>query len=156
MIIRPACEPDIAAIATLGMHVNLLHHEAWPAIFTPPVDTPRLAEYWKSRFVSEGTMLLVAAADAEVVGMVAASLGEEKNNPTLQARRYCYVDTIAVKESYRRQGIGRSLMLELEVWSKEQGAREIRFTVWQFNAEARIFYEELGYGVRSVTMAKIL
>jgi ribosomal protein S18 acetylase RimI-like enzyme len=99
---------------------------------------------------------MVAAADAEVVGMVAALLQEEKNNPMLQDRRYCYVDTIAVKESYRRQGIGRSLMLALEEWSNEQGAREIRFTVWQFNTGARIFYEELGYGVRSVSMAKIL
>lgn len=156
MIIRPADESDIPAIATLGMHVNALHHEAWPAIFAPLTDTARLVAYWKSRYLSEETRIMVAAADAEVVGMVAACLQKERHNPMLQDRRYCYVDTIAVKESYRRQGIGKSLMLALEAWSKEQGAREIRFTVWQFNTGARVFYEELGYGVRSVTMARIL
>lgn len=156
MIIRPADESDIPAIALLGMYVNTLHHEAWPAIFAPPTDTARLTEYWKNRYVSKGSRIMVAAADAEVVGMVAACLQEERHNPMLQDRHYCYVNTIVVKESYRRQGIGKSLILALEAWSKEQGAREIRFTVWQFNTGARIFYEELGYGVRSVTMARIL
>ncbi len=156
MIIRPAEESDIPAITTLAMQVNVLHQEAWPAIFAPLTDTPALADYWKGRYFTPGTRILVAVADAEVVGMVAASLREEKNNLLLQDRRCCYVDTIAVKDGYRRQGIGRGLMLALEEWSKEQGAQEIRFTVWQFNHAARIFYEELGYGVRSVTMARIL
>ena len=156
MIIRPAGESDIPAIATLAMQVYVLHHEAWPAIFAPLTDTTQLADYWKGRYFTQGTGILVAVADAEVVGMVAASLREEKQNLMLQDRRCCCVDTIAVKEGYRRQGIGRGLMLALEEWAKEQEAQEIRFTVWQFNNGARIFYEELGYGERSVTMARIL
>jgi GNAT superfamily N-acetyltransferase len=156
VIIRPAGESDIPAIAILATQVNVLHQEAWPAIFAPLTDTAQLAAYWKVRYVTAGTRILVAVADAEVVGMAAASLQEEKNNLMLQDRRCCCVDIIAVKDGYRRQGIGRGLMLALEAWSKEQGAQEIRFTVWQFNNGARIFYEELGYGVRSVTMARIL
>ena len=156
MIIRPAEESDIPAIVALAMQVNVLHQEAWPAIFAPLTDTAPLTDFWRGRYFTPGTRILVAAADAEVAGMVAACLQAENKNLLLQDRLCCRVDTIAVKDGYRRQGIGRGLMLALEEWSKEQGAQEIRFTVWQFNNAARIFYEELGYGVRSVTMARIL
>ena len=54
-----------------------------------------------------------------------------------------YISTIFVDEAYRRKGIGKILMLELENRAKKQGVNLIR--VDTFNWQAPKFYTSLGY-----------
>lgn len=54
-----------------------------------------------------------------------------------------YVSTLFVEESFRGQGIGRKLMLELETQAREQGAKMIRLDT--FDWQGKVFYQKLGY-----------
>ncbi|WP_310601985.1 GNAT family N-acetyltransferase [Anaerosporobacter sp.] len=54
-----------------------------------------------------------------------------------------YVSTVFVSKEYRRQGLGRKLMLELEERAKQLGADMIRLDTFDWQGKA--FYESLGY-----------
>lgn len=54
-----------------------------------------------------------------------------------------FVDTVFVVEKYRRQGIGRKLILEMEQRAKQLGANMIRLDT--FDWQGYEFYKNLGY-----------
>jgi len=53
--------------------------------------------------------------------------------------------SVAVKETFRRQGIARRLIAEMIRQGGEQGAKEIWLDVRESNAAARRLYEKLGF-----------
>lgn len=59
-----------------------------------------------------------------------------------------HITNVAVHPEYRRQGLGRQLMLAIEGWCKEQGATSMTLEVRVSNIAAQTLYEQLGY-VRS-------
>lgn len=54
-----------------------------------------------------------------------------------------YVSTLFVDEAFRRQGIGKRLMCELERQAREKGAKMIRLDT--FDWQGKSFYQTLGY-----------
>lgn len=65
------------------------------------------------------------------------------------ARMYCwnvvYVDTLWVKEEYRKEGLGMRLIESVERRAKEYGAHLIHLDTFDF--QAKEFYEKQGYEV---------
>ena len=150
---RTATEADLRTLCALGMEINALHHAAWPGVFAPIADPARDEAFWRS-FVSEsGSLALLAEIDGAAIGMLVASISEEKAS-LLNPVRYCRIGSIGVAAAHRSNGIGRLLMARAEEWARSHGAVDIRLNVWEFNSRAIEFYRELGYGVRSVSMGK--
>lgn len=152
-MIRLATENDLLAICTLGMEVNLLHHQAWPDIFAPAAAPERDMDYWRSCLLTDGACIFIAEIEEQAVGMVTAQILQEKNS-LVQSQKFCRIGWISVTVSSRGGGIGRSLMSAVEAWATSQGATDLRLTVWNFNQRAIDFYEELGYRTRSRLMCK--
>jgi len=151
--IRVGTETDLRTLSAIGTEINAIHHAAWPSIFAPAGDPARDDAHWRP-FVSESnSVALLAEVDGTAVGVVAASIVEEKAS-LLNPVKFCRISSIGVTAAHRSSGVGRLLMAEVEVWAKIRGAIDIRLNVWQFNARAIEFYRELGYGVRSVSMGK--
>lgn len=75
-----------------------------------------------------------AQIDGELIGGVIACMTSFK---------MLYVSTVYIEEVYRRQGIGKLLMTELENRAREIGANMIRLD--SFNWQGRDFYLNLGY-----------
>ena len=65
-----------------------------------------------------------------------------------------YVSEIAVAKN--GEGVGRILMDAGETWARERGYRLLTLDVFAGNARARSFYQSLGYGEDSLSMAKEL
>ena len=59
------------------------------------------------------------------------------------AFRILYVSTVFVDEEYRRKGIGRQLIREMEARAARMGVNTIRLDT--FNWQGKEFYEALGY-----------
>ncbi len=153
LVIREAGAEDLPAICVLGQEVNHLHHQAWPQVFAPPSDPSRDAPHWQQSIAKSDAATLVAEQSGQVIAFITVSLVTE-SKPLLQPMAVAHVGTVCVSARLRRQGIGRSLMSQAEQWAHERGARDILLNVWAFNAEALLFYERLGYAVRSHLLGK--
>ena len=70
--------------------------------------------------------------------------------------RHALVNSVCVARSARGGGVGRALMACAEAWAREQGAVDLRLSVFEFNRRAMRLYEELGYVARSIAMGKPL
>jgi GNAT superfamily N-acetyltransferase len=81
--------------------------------------------------------LRVAEADGQIAGYV---LGFE--HPTFFANgRVAWVEEVMVAETFRRRGVGGTLMAEFEAWAAARGARLIALAT----RRAAVFYRALGY-----------
>lgn len=60
--------------------------------------------------------------------------------------------TVAVLPEYRRQGIAKEFMRQIEEWSKERGASAMMLEVEQTNEPAIELYKSMGYMKISVRM----
>jgi len=84
--------------------------------------------------------ILMAELDGETVGYLNYFLGVfmDDATPTL------HVADFFVRESYRRRGAGKALMLEARRIATDLGASRLFWTVWRKNEDAIRFYEKLG------------
>lgn len=63
-----------------------------------------------------------------------------------------WVYYLAVKPGQRRSGLGRRMMQKAEDWLRERGAVKLNLMVRDSNAEALVFYRQLGYEDAKVTV----
>jgi ribosomal protein S18 acetylase RimI-like enzyme len=70
--------------------------------------------------------------------------------------RHPNIFLIYVEPGYRRQGIGRELMRQAEVWAKLEGYSQISLQVFTTNQPAIDLYDSLGYEARSISMFREL
>jgi ribosomal protein S18 acetylase RimI-like enzyme len=66
------------------------------------------------------------------------------------------VNSLGVLKSYRRRGIGRSLMEQAERWLADQGASVIELDTLATSPESVPFYEAIGYRPRSIIFERKL
>jgi ribosomal-protein-alanine N-acetyltransferase len=57
---------------------------------------------------------------------------------------------VAVLPAYRRQGIAREFIRQIEQWSRDRGASAVMLEVETTNVDAIALYESLGYKKISV------
>lgn len=84
--------------------------------------------------------ILVAAIDDTIVGYVHASDYECTYSDSLKN-----IMAIAVDETYRNRGIGKSLLSAVEQWAKECNCSGVRLVSGIERATAHAFYESCGY-----------
>lgn len=152
---REATESDLSSICALGEEVNAVHHRAFPEVFASAGKPDRDANHWLNSIGKQDATIFVAQEADTVVGFVNVSMVDESHS-LLRPMRFGRVGSVGVKEDRRGQGIGRELMALAQEWVARNGGVEVRLNVWAFNAHALHLYEELGYEVRSHSLAKRL
>ena len=124
------------------------------------LDIPVLASYEKDLFpyspwstaqfkeefagIPKTRFMLVAESENRIVGYCAIFLPG--------ATAAADVLTVAVLPEYRRQGIAKEFMRQIEEWSKERGASAMMLEVEHTNESAIELYKSLGYMKISVRM----
>ncbi|MCW4047776.1 MAG: ribosomal protein S18-alanine N-acetyltransferase [Candidatus Bathyarchaeota archaeon] len=82
---------------------------------------------------------LAARVDSEIVGFAIARVDIRRN------MRFGHILTVDVVPAYRRKGIARKLLTQIEDILGQKGAKECRLEVRENNAAALSLYEKLGY-----------
>ena len=85
-------------------------------------------------------LLLVAESGEEVVGFVHAHNHEPVYAPPMKS-----VVALAVKPTYREQGLGHQLVHAVEHWARESGAAGVRVNSNENMNSALSFYKSMGY-----------
>ena len=84
--------------------------------------------------------IYVAVIHNKVVGYVHAN-----DYDTIYAPHMKNIMGIAVSKDYKRQGIGKALLNEIEKWAKDTGAKGIRLVSGSSRKGAHAFYHQCGY-----------
>lgn len=119
--------------------VMALWQSAGPGIHLGPSDTPEAMRHMWER---NPGLFLVAEARGDLVGAVIAGFDG----------RRAIVYHLAVAESFRRQGIGRRLMVELESRLRARGCSKSYLMATPDNDSAVAFYRQLGWEVMDLVM----
>ena len=147
MLIRKAHAGDCGAICALFQQVDALHVAGRPEMFQTPAQPFRTPESIQALLIRPSDALFVAVLDEVVVGAAWLITRTAPDLPIFVPRRIAVVETLAVDEAARRQGVGRALMEYIEQWATENGCYELQLLVHYFNTGAREFYANLGYEV---------
>jgi ribosomal protein S18 acetylase RimI-like enzyme len=156
LIYREATAADILSICIFVQAVNLLHHEAWPQLFSSASDTQLYEAHWRKSIENSSSTTFVVQTQNKIIGFVTVNINSSDSNPLLHPVRFAHVNSICVAMGFHGLGIGRKLMSLAEHWGATKGAADIRLSVWSFNLSALQLYEELGYEIRSNYLGKAL
>jgi len=151
---RRGTPADILTICELGQQLNGLHHQMRPDIYADAtLDFKRDTAHWLPSLEADNHATYIAEQDGVAVGFITMQKSQS-TSPLIQPQCVCRIGSICVIEEQRGRGIGLSLMRCAESWATEQGASDIRLSVWMFNEAAIGLYKELGYEVRVFEMGK--
>ncbi|WP_146006527.1 GNAT family N-acetyltransferase [Cohaesibacter celericrescens] len=162
--IRPACVDDFEAMAPLWQQLDEFHHKQDPLRFPKQNNrTPRDLSYVSDLIERPDRVLLVAESsplhedeEARLMGLCTVLLRSYAAGPVFPARVVFEIDNVVVDEAMRRRGVARSLIRESEAWSRAQGAGEVILNVYNFNNQARSFYEQVGFLSSKTQMVRAL
>jgi ribosomal protein S18 acetylase RimI-like enzyme len=154
--IRRATAQDYDDLCEILDEVDALHRQRMPHLFRKPEGPVREQAYILEQLADEDVALFIAEVEGQAAGLVHVVVWETPPIPILVPRRLAIVDSLVVKERFRRRGIGRALMHESHRWALGKGAPEIELSVFEFNEPARAFYEGLGYETISRRMGRRL
>ncbi|MEP7052018.1 MAG: GNAT family N-acetyltransferase [Pseudomonadota bacterium] len=154
-LIREATAGDYEGVVALYAEVDALHAQRAPWMFRAPLSEPRSREFFDNQLRAADSTLLVADAGG-IVGLAAVILRSAPEMSIFVPQRWGVLDNIAVARAWRRRGVGRALTIAAEAWGLTRGAQWLELVVYDFNTDARAFYEALGYGPATLKLRKPL
>ena len=89
--------------------------------------------------------MLVACAGDEPVGYASAQVQRRAETPFRHSMEHLSVHWMGVLAQWRRQGVGRALIDAMRAEAATRGLSAVTLDVWEFNTEARAFYEKVGF-----------
>jgi GNAT superfamily N-acetyltransferase len=85
--------------------------------------------------------MFVAETSGDVVGLVAAHIGQGLENNDPHAR----VTGLVVDGHWRGGGVGKMLMEHIESWCRNRGVHNVILTSGNHRVDAHKFYQRIGY-----------
>lgn len=146
--IRLAVEQDYDAVERIMKQVQNMHVGWRPDIY---IDAdPVLPHDMYLAHLAEG-QVIVAEVAGEVVGLVIYLTRHISGGP-MKERKVLFVDSMAVEEQYRGQGIGHKLFDYILQLCQKQQYDGLELQVNARNAAARAMYEKYGFTEKSINM----
>lgn len=143
MMIRPAQEKDLDAIAALWMELVQYHRELDTDMPVAARDgAERYAERIRHALDSTHLKVYVAEVDDQVIGYVLGMIIDLLPE-TFREERAGMVADICVRQAYRSQGIGSALMDALKAWFVLRGVDHYEWYVAASNQSGIVFWEKV-------------
>lgn len=146
--IRLAVEQDYDAVERIMKQVHGMH-VAWRPDIYKDLDPILPYDMYQAHLAEQ--QVLVADVAGQVVGLVIYLTRNISGGP-MRERKVLFVDSMAVEEQYRGQGIGRSLFDHVLQICQEQQYDGLELQVNAKNAVARAMYEKYGFTEKSINM----
>lgn len=146
--VRKAVTGDYEAVNGIMTQVQQIHIDLRPDIYKKLAPVIAFDAFEKT--VSDGT-LYVAEQGGKVVG-ITQIVFRHIESPTHVTRDVIYIETMAVDENYRGQGIGHKLFEKVKEIKKQKGLDGIELQVNAKNVAAYEMYKNYGFTEKSVNM----
>ncbi len=143
-MVRIATMEDLKRVNELREQVNSLHVNGRPDHFRAGWNE-ELQNHAKEMIEAENKDILVAERNSVICGMACVDYIDLPENPYRFARHFYHVSEFGVDKKFQRQGVAKELVNFMKEHAKEKGFSQIELDVWEFNPEAREFYEVVGF-----------
>ena len=146
MKIRFANIMDIEKILYLEEQLFQIHVKARPDWISKKSNN-----YESIKNIIEGNSGKIFVAEDNkygIIGHCIIFINDKRNNKIYHDMINVEIDVLCVDENFRRKGIGKKLVEEVKIYAKSIDANFIEVFVWDFNQNAKIFYENLGMKTR--------
>jgi GNAT superfamily N-acetyltransferase len=149
--IRPATLDDREALCTLYHEFHEFHVRGVPdrllSLGRPPetYEDSDLYEALGRIIEAEDSTILVGESAGQIVGLAEVYVRHDEPNPLRASYLHGDLQSLAVKEGFRRHGVGTELLSAAQEWAKARGATEMRADTWEFEEGPLGFYEKCGY-----------
>lgn len=144
MSVRLAKENDLDRVNELRRQVNDLHVKGRPDIFKPGFPE-ELSDHVYTIRNDPKQRIVVCERGRLICGFAVLNHITRPETPFMTERDYLDIDEFCVDEAYRRTGVGTELMQFIRSYAEELGFSRIELNMWEFNADALAFYEEIGF-----------
>jgi ribosomal protein S18 acetylase RimI-like enzyme len=141
--LRPARRSDVRTIVALWHEMMAFHHERDPRFRFGPTVQRDLEQHLYSTLRSREAVLLVAVAEAQVVGYLLGEL--HRRRPIYPVGAYGFISDLCVTERWRRRGIGSALVERALAWFQEKGVTAVELLVADRNPAALDFWRRMGW-----------
>ena len=139
---------DFSSVKKLMQSVQDLHHNNRSEIHKDS------KIFDKEEFSQNINNIIVAEINNLVVGVVKYLIKEKLENSYTNYRKVLFIDALVVDQNYRKKGIGKILMLEMDKIAKYNNCSSVELNVWAFNENAIKFYEGMGMSVKTMILEK--
>jgi ribosomal protein S18 acetylase RimI-like enzyme len=149
MNIRTAGLMDIDKILILEDQIFEIHLQARPDWIGK---NPKNYEYKKAVIEGNNGKIFIAEEDNNIIGLCIINIREINNHHMFHDMTNIEIENICIDEKYKKKGIGKKLFEEVKRFAKENNAKNIELSVWEFNKDAIKFYEKMGMKIRTIRM----
>jgi GNAT superfamily N-acetyltransferase len=122
-----------------------LHRKAMPGHFKPDATINYDAAKFSALIKGPDSTIWVAERSGKIEGMAVLLLHAHPENLLHPARRIGEIDYISVRETSRRQGIGKALVEACALWARAHTCERVALNVYAFNEAAIGFYKASGF-----------
>lgn len=144
MKVRLAEEKELSRINELRKQVNDLHVAGKPDVFKPGF-TQELQDYIVEIWNHPDKEIVVAEEDGVILGFAVLNHLRKPENPFMYEKDFLDIDEFGVDEAYRRRGVATAMIDFIRAFASERGIHRIELNMWEFNQDARAFYEAAGF-----------
>lgn len=155
-LIRPATPADLDAVGRLGAALLRAHHGFDPARFMAGGDDAEAGYAWflGTQLDRDGSLVLVADLDGEVVGYLYAAI-EPRNWKELREEAG-FIHDVLVDEGRRGAGLAHALIDEAIAWCRARGVPRVILWTAATNAPAQRLFQRLGFRSTMIEMTREL
>ena len=152
IVVRYAKNSDYDMVEVLMKQVQQMHVEWRPDIYK--MGETVLPKDIFEKAVAEKNFL-VAEVEEMVVGLLFFYVYHRENDSSV-TRDVLFVDSMAVHEDYRGQGIGHALFDYVKAMAAEKHIDALELSVNAKNVDAMAMYRKYGFGEKSITMEMVV
>lgn len=140
MEIRDMESKDYPEIDRLMKELHELHVKGRPDLYTE-LEHPYSREEFE-KIVSDPEIISILAEEKSVV--IGLCIGTLRKKSGMVEMKTMYIEDLIVDRNFRGKGIASQLYEEMEERGRNTGAKRLDLMVWEFNNDAKRFYEKQG------------
>ncbi len=140
MEIRDMESKDHPEIDRLMKELHELHVKGRPDLYTE-LEHPYSREEFE-KIVSDPEIIAILAEEKSVV--IGLCIGTLRKKSGMVETKTMYIEDLIVDRNFRGKGIASQLYEEMEERGRNTGAKRLDLMVWEFNSDAKRFYEKQG------------
>jgi GNAT superfamily N-acetyltransferase len=161
VIVRLAGTQDLEALCRLYIEFHEFHVRGVPdrliSLGGPdPYDCSEMCPKLENIINNENSAIFLGEVASQPVGFAEVYVREDQPDPARVSRKYGHLQSLMVREEFRRHGGGTRLLEAAEKWGREKGATEMRLETWEFAEGPLEFYEHRGYRTLRRTLVREL